>query len=648
MSAVAPRVASTRRAHSSTALQGIALALIACIVYVPALGNGFVWNDDSFLTENPLIHAADGLRRFWAGTEPPDYFPLTSTTLWLEWRVFGLHAAGYHAINVMLHAASCVLLWRVLTRVRVPAAWLAAAIFAVHPVNVESVAWITERKNTLSMLLYLVSVLAYLRFDETEASDRSRWRWYAGSLAAFALALTAKTSTVVLPVVLLGLVLWRRRRITRADLARVAPHFALAAAMGLVTVWFQTHRAITTHVVREDGLLSRAAIAGRAVWFYAWKALVPANLCFVYPRWPTGATTWSSFLPLLALVIAFAACSVFRASWGRACAFALGNYVIALLPALGFVGIYFMRYSLVSDHWQHIAMTVASASIAVLLVHVLRALSLERALPAVATVLLATYAVASWRLQAAYRDVESLWVDTLAKNPSAWIAHNNLGDELLASGRTAEAVTHFRAALEIVPDDVDIRANLAKALLQQRDFAAAATEYRTAIARAPDRAELHDNLGIALQGLQRIDEAIAEHREALRIDPRRAEAHNNLGNALTALGRDEEAIDAYRAALRERPDYALAHANLGAALARSGRINEAVQEYSAAVDRSPRNVALRLAFADLLCATSRFADAAAQLDAALAAAPGDRQVMQQVARLREQLDREGKPRGKAR
>ena len=266
---------TTRRA----CLQGLALVALTLLAYVPAMRSGFVWDDDAFLTDNPLIRDPDGLRRIWASTEPPDYFPLTSTMLWVEWRLWGGHPAGYHVVNVVLHALGCLLAWRVLLRLGVAGAWLAALAFALHPVNVESVAWITERKNTLPLVLYLLSALLFLRGDEQPAPGGGPAR--AASLAAFLLALLAKTSVAILPPVLLLCAWWRRRRVSALDLRRTAPHFALAAVLGLVTAWYQGHRAIGPVVVRDDGFASRLAIAGRAVWFYLGKALAPVDLAFV-------------------------------------------------------------------------------------------------------------------------------------------------------------------------------------------------------------------------------------------------------------------------------------------------------------------------------------------------------------------------------
>ena len=345
------------RAPRGWILPAAAIVAITALAYIPAMHAGFIWNDDTFLTENPLIRAPDGLYRFWFTTEPPDYFPLTSSVLWVEWRLWHMNPAGYHVVNVLLHAAGAVLLWRVLCRLKLPGAWLAGVIFAVHPVNAESVAWITEHKNTLPLVFGAASLLVFLNFDEKAGPAFPRFQLfkYLLSLALFLLALLSKTSVVMLPVVLLLCAWWRRGRVARKDFLLSLPFLALSLALSAATVWFQYHRAIGPEVVRTDGLLERTAGAGWAAWFYLYKAVVPLALCFVYPRWRTSASVFS-FAPGLLLVAAMVIFWRHRDGWGRAFFFGLGSFLVMLLPVLGFLNVYFMRYSLVADHWQYTAL----------------------------------------------------------------------------------------------------------------------------------------------------------------------------------------------------------------------------------------------------------------------------------------------------
>jgi tetratricopeptide (TPR) repeat protein len=596
---------------------GLAIVGLTLLVYAPAARSGFIWDDDAFLTANPLIRAADGLRRFWASTEPPDYFPLTSTMLWIEWRLWGEHATGYHVVNIVLHALSCVLLWRVLLRLRVPGAWLAGLLFAVHPVCVESVAWITERKNTLPLALGLLALLLALRAEDEAPRRRPL---LVASWLVFLLALLAKTSVVILPGVLLLCAWWRRGRVTGADVRRAAPWFALSAVLGAVTAWYQSQRAIGDLVVRDDGLASRLASAGKAVWFYLGKALLPVDLAFVYPRWPTGDTSASAFVPLLMLVALFALLWRARRGWGRPLLFALGCYVLALLPVLGLLDIYFMRYSLVADHWQYVALpgiaALAAAGVATLQ---------SRAGPVagglVAAGLVAILAVLTWRQQAAYRDVEALWTDTVAKNPGAWLARNNLGGLLLLDGRAEEARAQFEAALAVAPDDLGIRGNLGESLLRLQRFEEAAAQFQEILRRQPDRAPTHDSLGLAWLGLGRFEEAVAEHEAALALEPDNSETHNHLGNAYYALGRLDEALVQYQEAVRLRPGYAEAHNNAGNAAFSLGRHAEAAAAYQAALRLRPQYAEAASNLGSAYKALGRLDEAIAQYEAALAMKP---------------------------
>ena len=617
-------------------LSALLLVSGTIIVYLPVWQAGLIWDDRTFVIDNPLIHRADGLYRFWFTTQPVDYYPVTSTMLWVEWRLWGANPMGYHVVNVLIHALSAVLLWRTLRRLNLPGSWLAAALFAVHPVNVESVAWITERKNTLALFFFLLSLLWYLRFDSGPSplaaapADRpqsstlgSQLRWYWLSLAAFLLALLSKTVVAPMPLVLLALAWWRRGRVGRRDLWRSVPFFVTAAAVGLISFWFQSHRAIGSDIVRTDSFWARLAGAGWAVWFYLYKAALPFGLSTIYPRWQIDGGQWWSYLPGLLLVGVLLACWRYRRSWGHGPLASLGYFVMMLLPVLGFLDIGFMAYSLVADHWQYFAI-IGPLSLAAATITAARGLSgTRRFLPVVALggALLLVLGGLTWRQCGIYVDPGTFWQAALTANPNAWLAHNNLGNFLFERGQVDEAMAHYKKALEIQPDypmahynlggvfrqkgQVDeaivefqkalqiqpqysmAHYNLGEAFRQKGQVDEAIIHYEKAVEIRPEYAEAHDSLGAALLRKGQVEEAIVHLQKALEIRPNHAEDHNNLAGVLWQEGQVQEAIAHYQKALAIRPDYALAHHNLGKLLQQQGQVQEAITHYQRALEIDP-------------------------------------------------------------
>jgi tetratricopeptide (TPR) repeat protein len=637
------------------------------LVYLPVWHAGFIWDDAEFLVDNPLIRMPDGLYRFWFTSAAPDYFPVTSTMLWLEWRLWGAHPLGYHLVNVLLHALSSVLLWRVLRRLNIRGAALAAAIFAVHPVNVESVAWITERKNTLSMLLYLLSMLLFLRFER--ARDQRKQAagpkldprplppsifqppssvLYALSLLAFAFALLSKTAVVPLPLVLLGIAWWRQGRVRLRDLWTFVPFFALAAMAAVVTVWFQYHRAIGASMldVRNDSFWSRLAGAGWAVWFYAYKALLPMNLSFVYPRWQIDPHQLLSYSPGLLVVTLFLVSWHYRRRWGKALLFGLGYFVLLLLPVLGFLNIYFMRYSLVADHWQYfaiigpIALLAAGITTAFGRSHPVESSARHSPSPAplasrwhlgrlsallqgtLCGALLLALGLLAWRQARMYTDLETLWVTTLARNPRASMAHNNLGTLLLARGQVTEALAHFQAALALQPNAADVHSNLGSALLSLRRLDEAVTHFRDALRIQPDSALAHNNLGTALLQQGHLDEAITHLTKTVELQPSLASTHHNLAGALLQAGRWDEAAAQSQTALELQPAFADAEVTLGNTLLHQGHVAEALAHLQKAIELEPQSPDAQHNLASAFLQTGQVNEAVLHFQKALALRPG--------------------------
>jgi tetratricopeptide (TPR) repeat protein len=522
-----------------------ALLLIAATLaaYSPALRAGWIWDDDQYVTDNKALRSARGLGEIWLNPRvTPQYYPAVHTTFWLEYQLFGPNPVVFHGVNVALHAANAILLAAVLARLAVPGAWIAGLLFALHPVEVESVAWVTERKNCLSGFFYLLSFLTWLRYRDPAgvAPGRAgRTPTLVLAFVWFVLALLSKTVTATLPCVALVVLWWKEGRVPGRDVLRLGHFLAAGIAMGLVTVALERE-----HVGAEgaDWALSPAArvlIAGRALWFYVGKLLLPAGLTFIYPRWTIETSSVLAWLYPLAAMMALGALWAVRHRVGRGPLAAALVFAGTLFPALGFFNVYPMRYSFVADHFQYLAGTALLAGAAAGLSRLG-----PRASTACAAVLAAVLGVLTFRQCAMYRDARTLWTVTLARNPNAWIAHNNLGSIFLREGNAAQAEIHSRTSVE----------------------------------QNPRNYEAWNNLGNALHYLGRDEEALPAYRRALEGRPKSPESHTNLGTALLDLGQTEEALAKYRDALRLSPDYHIARLGLTEGLRRLGRNKDAEGE----------------------------------------------------------------------
>lgn len=584
------------------------LCVLVLLVYSPAMDGEFVFDDTLYFdlnttsTEQPhIIRADDGLKAIWFSTRMPDYWPLTNTMFWIEWRLWGENPTGYHIVNMLLHALSAMVIWRVLKRLAVPGALLAAAIFAIHPVTVASVAWISEMKNTLSLLLVSLSVLAYLRFE-----DNRRSRWYAATLGTFLMALLAKTSVVMMPPVLLVLAWWRRGRIGKADLLGTLPMFGLSLVMGLVTVYYQNLNVIDTVEARPEGMLSRLAATGWCIGFYIYKTLVPVHLSVIYSRWDVDPAHWVAWLPLLGLLAVAIVGWGYRAAWGRPVLVTLLTFVGVLLPVLGLVPIYFHTYSLVADHFQYVAL-VPLIALAVAAASTLRRHGqvMQRGVETMGVLILVVLSYLTWQKAHIYQSQLTLWNDTVKQNPLAWAAHNNLGSALQTTGNHEVAIGHYQRAVRLKSDYFMGRRNLGLALHAQGEHDAAIEHLRHALQIYPDSAETLYSLGSAHAASGKPGKAINHLQQTLKINPEYLPAYNHLGIILESQDRLEEAVEQYRMALKLDPDYPDAHSNLAIALETQGKITEAIHHYRRAVEITPQNPSLHTNLAKALEAQGR-------------------------------------------
>jgi tetratricopeptide (TPR) repeat protein len=551
---------------------GLILILFVILTYTPVWQAGFVWDDDRVLTVNHCTVGPLGLKEIWT-TSAADICPLTLTTFWVEHALWGLGPLPYHLVNVLLHGASAVLLWRVLRGLRVQGAWLGAALWALHPVAVESVAWITEMKNTESSLFFLLSILFFVRWLRAKELDRRTgvgWN-YALTLLFVALAMASKSSTVILPVVLCLCAWWMERRWYWRNLARVAPIFLMSIAASALSIWTQgLQLATVTDPQWVRTWPERLATAGDALWFYLGKLLWPHPLITIYPRWRIDATQWVSYLPLLAVIVILSIFWLKRELWSRAWFFAFAYFMAALLPALGLIDNYIFRFSLVFDHFQYLASIGPLALVGTGLARysdliVPKKPWLQLTLCAG---LLLILGMASWQRTWNYASEETLWTDTLAKNPNSWLGHNNLGLAFLRKEQRDEAFMHFQKSLEINPNYVEARSNLGLTLFQKGQLDEAVAQYQKALEIDPNSLVTHANLGNALFKKRQLHEAIAQYQKASQLDPNSFAIRYNLGVALFQNGQLDEAIIQFHETLRLKPDFSpakvyLAHAREG-------------------------------------------------------------------------------------
>lgn len=569
---------------------GLILVVAALLVYFPAWHAGFIWDDDFHLTKNPAIVGNLGFKSIWL-TSAAIYYPLTLTTFWIEHALWGLSPAPYHIGNILIHAGCGLLLWRVLSKLDVPGAWLGAAIWTLHPVQVESVAWITELKNTQSGLFYLLSVLLFLQWSDirARANAGAHWGIYFLALASAAFAILSKSSTVMLPIVIALCWWWRDRRWQWRNLLYLGPFFILSALASAWTIWEQHHDARASGTEWAQSWSERALIAGRDVWFYLAKLIWPGDLMFIYPRWNLAAGDFAAWLSLLGLIVLAAVLWIYRNSWARAPFFAGAYFVVSIFPVLGFFNVYFFRYSFVADHFQYLA---SMGPLALAGVGIWQALSfVRRGRPIVrlitCAVFLAVCGLLGWQRALAFQNPDSLWKDTLARNPSAWMAHNNYGMQAMQEGRVDDALAHYRQAFALDPQKYEIQNNLGFALLQKGRVEEAFPYLRKAAELQPGDAIVHYNLAQAYVRTSGVSDATGELEKTIQSDPNYVPAYSDLGAIYLGQGRTEESLALLRKAVALDPAFGPARFNLANTLLQLRQPDEARAQLEEALARNP-------------------------------------------------------------
>lgn len=649
---------------------------LVLVCYWPALHGGILWDDPAHLTK-PELRSWDGLVRIWTDLRATQqYYPVLFSAFWLEHRLWGDSTFGYHLLNVCLHATSCCLLaallrrlWSMPQKTSVPAGteWFAAALFAVHPVCVESVAWISEQKNTLSLVFYLSSALVYLRFRETKrepANSRAptghspshALRWYALASVLFLFAIGSKTVTVTLPAALLVVRWWKQGKLSwRRDVVPLIPWFVLAGAMGLFTSWFERTWIGASGAEFQLTFWQRLLLAGRVLWFYFGKVIWPGDLMFFYPRWEvaTQATQWIGYV-VAAILVTVVLWSLRKRARGPLASWLL--YAGSLFPALGFFNVYPFLFSYVADHFQYLASVCLIAAIASG-GGVMAGAALHRdaktpnsnrgvkpLLPAAAAILggavVVGLAVVSHFQSALYQSNETLFRANVARNPSAWLAHHNLALALArAPDRHDEAMQEFREVIRLKPDFPDSHYGLGMELARiPGRKAEAMAEYEKAIELRPIYAEAHYGLGLELARLPgREADAIAHFEAALRVKPQLAEVHAHLADALVKFPeRLPEAMAHYAEALHLNPNLAWVHCHLAFQLAHlPGRQEEALAHYEQALRIQPDSIDAHNGLAIAYIMMNRPADARREWETVLRIDPTQDSARRNLRRLDE-------------
>lgn len=591
---------------------GVVLVSITIIAYLPALNAGWIWDDDSYVTENTLLRDLDGLGRIWVPKVTPQYYPIVFTTFWIEYQLWELNPRGYHLVNILLHGLNAVLLWIVMQRLRVPGAWLIAAVFAVHPVMVESVAWVTERKNVLSLFFYLASALCYLRFDalqfgtptdargsQSERScGRESWGWYGAAIVLFLFALLSKSVTCSLPAALILALLWLREPLSVRRLLPLAPMFVIGFVLAMNTAMIERAHVGAVGPDFDFSFIERCLIASRALLFYPGKLLWPEPLMFIYERWKIDAASPVQYLPLfICIAVAVVLVALYRKGM-RGPFLSLAFYAGTVFPALGFFNVYPHIYSFVADHFQY------HASIGVIALVVSGAVRWGRPrwlLRAAGVLVLALLLGLTYRQTIVYNSAETVWRDTIARNERAWMPRNNLASLLLgeagrwmaagdadrAAALAREAAEHARVSIEIRPQNHIAYANLSEAQRLLGQYEAALESLDQAITQAPHMLDYLWQKGRILELLDRTEEAMQTFRAAVERAPKAIRFRHDLARLLVREGAIEEAEEHFVAILELRPTHFAGLGTLAGIRETQGRYASADRLYRRAVDAAP-------------------------------------------------------------
>jgi tetratricopeptide (TPR) repeat protein len=568
------------------------IVLTALWIYAPSLRGPWVWDDALLVTQNKVILDPAGWWKIWL--QPgcmQDYQPLKYSVVWLQWRLWGADPLGYHVTNLVLHIGSALLVWRLLGKLGLRLAWLGGLIFAMHPLQVESVAWISELKNTLSLPPFLLAMGAYLDFD---ARGQRRDYWLA--LALFVVALLAKTTMIMFPFVILLHAWWKYGRVTRRDVVRSEPFFVVSLLFGLATLWERHQHGIDANTLaamataHPVGFLDRMVLTGLVIWFAIAKFVWPAGISLTYPLWKFEAASLLFYVPWLALAAWLFWCWQRRTAWGRSALLGSGFFLLNMVTPVAFLVAAYPDVVWSLDHLFYVPMIgligLAVAGVEWLDVKLAGPARLAWIVPSVGAMVL--MALGSRSYATLFADPKALWAHTLREDPTSMVANMELGHILSDEGKLTEANERFRAVLQATPLYAKAHYNLANDLRQLGDTAGALAEFETSLKLDPGLSQARINVGLLLLEVGRGDEAVDQFAQAVKLAPDDAKARLGLANCLRNAGRLTEAETEYEQAVQLQPDLAEAHHGLACIYMQQAKAADALRECQAALALNPR------------------------------------------------------------
>jgi Tfp pilus assembly protein PilF len=609
-----------------------AITLITFFVYFPSLTNGFIWDDDDYIINNFSIQKTEGLKEIWFSYKTPQYYPVVFSSFWLEYQLWGQNPTGYRAVNLVFHIFNALLIYLILFKLYKPIALPAALIFALHPVQVETVAWITERKNIFGAFFYLLTTFFYIRFYESHQKKD-----YGLSLLSFAFALLSKSITATFVIVPLLIRWWQGRKFRTSDFIQLTPFVLLGFLAGLNTVYLEIVRVGAKGGSWSLPLLGKIVLPGKIILFYLYKLVFPSELIFFYPRWSIDPSVFWQWLPSAGVAVMLGLFYFYRVKIGRAPFALFLCFVASLFPALGFFNVYPMMYSYVADHFQYIAsismiilLCAAAGFIAQRMVFERFALGpkiRQAVFIAALVIIVPILGFKSHSYSNVFKSRETLFMDVIRKNPGAWMAHNNLGMVYISKGEVSRAFDQFQQTLKIRPKDCTALNNLGNIYKARGSWEKARTAYETCLAADPEYATAHNNLGLVhvhsgdlRQARERFetaaaldpmahntqlnlgllylqqkeyDKSMAHYQKAIAIHPYYVEAYLQMGLLYAQTGQNTKARQAFEKVLEIDPDNVHAHNNLGILYSHDGRTDTAVVHFRKAVTLDPNSLQAR-------------------------------------------------------